>query len=207
MLQSISWGQFIKFTAVLTVGYYAYLGWLFYGRQAMAFLAGKKEKEEAKPLQPVAGGMTGQVGPGGGVGGAAGGKAEVVGAGGQMVPAGAGTAMSRSERPLGGESGTSGGDGGQPTLFRGEQVAAGQSPELFKVMEKVIALLKGVVSQGVANGIQEEELTDHIRQVLTGYHQLKRTPYQVAINNFLIRTCTSNFSLLLDEERLEILWR
>ena len=92
----------------------------------------------------------------------------------------------------------------QPGLFRDED--RGRSPELFNVMEKVIGLLKGVVGQAVAEKLPAEDLLDHFREVLRNYGQLKGTPYQVAINNFLARTCTSNFSLVLDEEKVKALW-
>lgn len=98
-------------------------------------------------------------------------------------------------------------DSGQPTLFKAEGPAPGQSPELFKVTEKVISLLKGVVSQGMVSGTGKEELMDHFRGVLGSYGQLKGTPYEQAINNFLVRTCAANFSFVLDGEMLRRLWR
>ena len=98
-------------------------------------------------------------------------------------------------------------DSGQPTLFKAEGPAAGQSPELFKVMEKAITVLKGVISQGAASGTGKEELTDHIRGVLGSYGQLRGTPYEETINSFLVRTCASNFQFVLDAEGLKRLWR
>jgi hypothetical protein len=98
-------------------------------------------------------------------------------------------------------------DSGQPTLFKAEGPAAGESPELFKVMEKAITVLKGVISQGASSGTGTEELTDHIREVLGGYRQLRGTQYEVAINNFLVRICATNFSLVLDADMLRRLWR
>ena len=78
---------------------------------------------------------------------------------------------------------------------------------LTSVTEKVIAQLKQVVSRGVDEGIDREELMDHIGEVLAGYGQLRQTPFQTAIDNFLIRTCSTNFSLELTEEELSVLWR
>ena len=98
-------------------------------------------------------------------------------------------------------------DSGQPTLFKTDGPAPGQSPELFKVMEKAITLLKGVVSQGAASGTGKEELTDHIREVLGSYRQLRGTQYEEGINSFLVRTCASNFQFVLDAELLKRLWR
>jgi len=95
---------------------------------------------------------------------------------------------------------------GQPGLFRAEPKGQGETPELFKVMEQVIGLLKDVMTQGMALHSTREELTDRIREVLVKYGQLKRTPYQVAVNNYLVRTCGSQFSLALDEAELERLW-
>jgi hypothetical protein len=95
-------------------------------------------------------------------------------------------------------------DGGQATLF--EEREHSESPEMFKVMEKVIGLLKGVVSQAVAERLPVDDLLDHFREVLGNFGQLKGTPYQIAINNFLARTCTSNFSLVLDEDGVGSLW-
>lgn len=95
-------------------------------------------------------------------------------------------------------------DGGQATLFQEREHS--ESPELFKVMEKVIGLLKGVVSQAVAERLPVDDLLDHFREVLGNFGQLKGTPYQIAINNFLARTCTSNFSLVLDEDGVGALW-
>jgi hypothetical protein len=73
-------------------------------------------------------------------------------------------------------------------------------------MEKVIGLLKDLMNQGVAQHPTREELTDWIREVLGKYGQLKRTPYQVAINNYLVRARSSQFSPALDEAELERLW-
>ena len=120
-----------------------------------------------------------------------------------------GNAVGKAAGGNGRDSPLSGGAGetGQVTLFKGEEPGPGQTPELFKVMEKVLTLLKGVVSQAVVAGTNRDELTDHLIEVLSGYHQLKGTPYQEAINNFLVRTCTSNFSFTPDEQELQGLWR
>lgn len=91
-------------------------------------------------------------------------------------------------------------------LFGSKEAEPERTPELFKVMEKVMLLLKGVVSQGAVRRVSREELLDQLAGVLSGYHQLKGTPYQDAVNNFLMRTCSSNFSLLLGENELEVLW-
>src|SRR5580698_160466 len=94
----------------------------------------------------------------------------------------------------------------QGLLFPGNSGQEDRNPELFQVMERVISLLKGLVGRGVAEHWGEAELKDHIYEVLSGYHQLRRTPYEVAINNFIVRTSLSNFSLELDAVTLEGLW-
>jgi hypothetical protein len=94
----------------------------------------------------------------------------------------------------------------QTTLFVADQPGADHTPEMFKVMEAVISQLKSVVSMGVAYRSGEEELKDRIREVLAKFGHLKRTAYQVAVNNYLVRVCSSNFSMVLDEDGLEKLW-
>jgi len=94
----------------------------------------------------------------------------------------------------------------QPRLFGKDDQLPGATPELFKVMEKAIVLLKGVVSQGVSAGIDREELIERIRGVLGNYHQLRDTPYKKAIDNFLVRTCSTNFSLVLEDADVDVLW-
>lgn len=83
---------------------------------------------------------------------------------------------------------------------------AGQSPEMFKVMAAVVAILKDVVAQGVAEKADKEALLTQIADVLSRYGQLKDTPYQGSINSFLARTCASNFSLVLEDGDLAGLW-
>jgi len=103
----------------------------------------------------------------------------------------------------------------QPELFDGRDKGlagletvdhGGQSPELFKVMATVVAILKDVVTQGVAEKITKEQLLTQITDILTRYGQLKDTPYQASINSFLTRTCASNFSLVLEQGELATLW-
>ena len=94
----------------------------------------------------------------------------------------------------------------QVAMFPEASPAGGEDTELFKVMEKVISLLKGVVSDGLTSGIGRDDLLDHLREILGGYRQLRKTPYQEAINNFIDRICSSNFSLQLSAEDLAGLW-
>jgi hypothetical protein len=94
--------------------------------------------------------------------------------------------------------------GGQAALFLGDR--EGETPELFKVMEKVIALLRQLFGEAAATGIRRKELEDRIRTALAGYRQLVKTPYQVSINNFIQRSCTTMFSLLLSDTEIARLW-
>lgn len=96
--------------------------------------------------------------------------------------------------------------GAQAGLFAEEVEGPDRTTEMFKVMDRVISLLKGVVSQAVTEGTERGELMEHIGEVLGEYGQLKGTPYEATINNYLVRTCSSNFSLVLGEEELEVLW-
>ena len=211
MLSGISWKDFFECMAVLLVLYYIYVVAKYYRLEVIGLVTGKRSVEEdaraadtrsgsvvvgpdRKPVGELAvvpvseDANTGQPGAGVGPGGNAVGKA---------------AGSNGRDSPL------SGGAGGtdQVTLFKGEGPGPGQTPELFKVMEKVLTRLKGVVSQAVVAGTNRDELTDHVSEVLSGYRQLKGTPYQEAINNFLVRTCTSNFSFTPDEQELQGLWR
>lgn len=97
------------------------------------------------------------------------------------------------------------GQAGQlPGLSGNDQVQ--QSPEMFKVMAAVVAILKDIVAQGAAEGTDKEQLLTEIADVLSRYGQLKGTPYQGSINSFLARTCASNFSLVLEDPDLAALW-
>lgn len=95
-------------------------------------------------------------------------------------------------------------DGTQTALYA--QEAAGETLELFKVMEKVIILLRQVMTEAAGTGITREEVEARIRSVLAGYRQLRKTPYEEAINQFISRTCATTFSLLLSDAEVEGLW-
>lgn len=116
--------------------------------------------------------------------------------------------MGKKRRPkapdTGGGPAEEGGPG-QGDLF-GDKLSQEQVPELYKVMEKVIGQLKGVMDSAVIYKMNKDELTDHLQAVLGNYRQLKKTPYQVSINNYLTRICASQFSLALDERKLESMW-
>ena len=107
-----------------------------------------------------------------------------------LVPAQPGLFDEQKERLAGWE----GGDQGR------------QSPEMFKVMATVVAILKDMVAQGVAEKIDKEQLLTQTAEILSRFGQLKNTPYQASINSFLTRTCASNFSLVLEQGDLAALW-
>lgn len=193
MFQSITWKVFMDVVAGLTVVYYLYVGVRFYWHEVLEFFAGPGTN----------GGAEVKMGPqvmGGGGGGQAkqSGGAAAVPAGGVAIQGGRAVVGQRFEGTVE--------DSGQATLFKADGPAPGQSPELFKVMEKAITLLKAVISQGAASGMGKEELMDHFRGVLGNYGQLRGTQYEATINSFLVRTCASNFSFVLDGEMLRRLW-
>jgi hypothetical protein len=195
MLHTITWAQFGAVILLGLVIYYGYVLIRYYGRELRAFAQGKKVGSDGKghpghadiishgPLLQGAG--SGSAGSrGAGTGSSAGGPAVQGPAAGQVpVPAGH----------------------GQGTIFPGPGTGD-NTPELFKVMEKAIVLLRQVVAEASAAGVRREELEDRIRTVLSGYRQLVKTPYQVSINNFIARTCTTNFSLMLSDAEIAALW-
>jgi hypothetical protein len=94
----------------------------------------------------------------------------------------------------------------QPVLSEGKDPLQDQSSELLMAKETVIMALREVVSQGKKVSASKEQLLEKIREVLAEYDQLKKTRYQSTVNDFLFRTCSSEYSLLLREEELEALW-
>jgi hypothetical protein len=105
------------------------------------------------------------------------------------------------------ENGPGGVAGEQGTIFPAAVPEGNPAPEMFKVMEKVVLLLRQVISDGVATGVRRDELEHRIRQVLSGYRQLVDTPYQTPINNFIARSCATHFSLPLSDEEVAGLWK
>ena len=86
------------------------------------------------------------------------------------------------------------------------ETAMGETPDLFKVTEKVIMLLRQVVNEAAATGVRRDELEDRMRMLLSGYRQLVKTPYQVSVNNFISRACMTTFSLQLSDREIAELW-
>jgi hypothetical protein len=187
MLQSISWA---RFGAVLFIGlviYYGYVLLRFYGRELRALFGGGEAglngtRQGTEGMKVGSGVVEGAAGIGAAESGTAGGGAS-----------GVGVDQAPQRR-----------DGGQGKIF--PEAAGEETPELFKVMEKVIVLLRQMVNEAAATGVRREELEDRIRILLSGYRQLVKTPYQVSINNFIARTCTTNFSLMLSDREIAGLW-
>lgn len=98
-------------------------------------------------------------------------------------------------------------------LLRGKGPPGGQTVDggaqegvMFKVMEEAIGHLKAITAQGVANRMDAENVLDHMRELLGRYRQLKGTAYEAAVNNFVVRTCSSNFQRAVSDADLKLLW-
>lgn len=176
MLYTITWGDFCSTMLPLLIIYYLFVTLKYYRHELIAVFSGRTEPRKGQVVQAAA------VAP---------------------VPAAGGTITENAPAQPGlfdGQGGAVAGiDSPQGPEERG-------TPEMFKVMEKVVAMLKGVVAQGVEGGIGREELLMQISDVLSRYPHLKGTPYQGAINSFLVRTCSSHFSLVLEDGDLGALW-
>ena len=79
-------------------------------------------------------------------------------------------------------------------------------PEGFRQMEKVVALLQALTVDWSVTTLRREELEEEIGKILAGYRQLRGTQYEVAINNYLERTCKARFALTLTKEDVKRLW-
>jgi hypothetical protein len=219
MLQSISWLQFGSFIFISLVVYYAYVLYRFYGGEVLGLVArwkgggaGVKDEQVRKAdgkVEEVKTGKekeTGKAGKGGsGEGGER--KPDVLVAAEQEAGQGPKRAADKqagaAEQEVGHGSGLSG--EGQGVMFE-EAAAEKPEPEMFKVMEKVVALLRAVLNEGAVTGVRREELEDRIQQVLGKYRHLLRTPYGTAINHFITRACMTQFSLALGKEDVQRLW-
>jgi len=81
------------------------------------------------------------------------------------------------------------------------------SDERFDLMQRAITVIRQVITQGIENRLDRENLLDHIREVLGDYRRLRNTEYAETINNFLIRVCSSELSLEIGEGDLMELWK
>jgi hypothetical protein len=96
--------------------------------------------------------------------------------------------------------------GGQAELF-GKEGGGGEGNEQFQQMQRAIAVVRQVIEQGIENKLDRENLLDHIKEVLGDYRHLRKTEYGETINNYLIRVCSSELSLELDDRELARLWK
>ena len=95
---------------------------------------------------------------------------------------------------------------GQGELFK-KEVPENGDDKLFALMQQAITTIRQLIAQGIENRLDRENLLDHIREVLRDYRQLKDTEYAETINNFLMRVCSSELSLELEEGEVAVLWR
>ncbi len=94
----------------------------------------------------------------------------------------------------------------QVELFeQGEKVAEGN--EMFKAMQHAIGVVRELIAWAVQNKLDRENLLDHLHEALSKYRQLRGTDYAGTINNYLMRVCSSEFSLQLGEAELAELWK
>ena len=202
MLQSISWLQFGSFIFISLVVYYGYVLYRFYGREVQGVLArwkdgragvegGQVEKADRKVVEV---GMAGK-----------GSNSED----GERKAGEPVAAEQKADERVAAEQEVGHGPGlsgeGQGVMFE-EAAAEKPEPEMFKVMEKVVALLRAVLNEGAATGVRREELEDRIQQVLVKYRHLLRTPYARTINHFITRACMTQFSLALTAADMHRLW-
>lgn len=104
------------------------------------------------------------------------------------------------------DGGVAAAESDQAELFeRSDKIAEGN--ELFKAMQHAIEVVRQIVAWAVENKVDRDNLLDHLHEVLSKYRQLKGTDYAGTINNYLIRVCSSEFSLQLGEAELAELWK
>jgi hypothetical protein len=204
MLQSISWLQFGGFIFFSLVVYYGYVLYRFYGQEVLGLVArlkdgraGERGEQVEKADGKVAEVKVGMAGKG------SNGEDGKRKAGEPVAVEQKADERVAAEQEVGHGPGLSG--EGQGVMFE-EAAAEKPEPEMFKVMEKVVALLRAVLNEGAATGVRREELEDRIQQVLVKYRHLLRTPYARTINHFITRACMTQFSLALTAADMHRLW-
>lgn len=94
----------------------------------------------------------------------------------------------------------------QAELFeQGDKVAEGN--EMFKTMQHAIGVVRELIAWAIQNKLDRDNLLDHLHEALSKYRQLRGTDYAGTINNYLVRVCSSEFSLQLGEAELAELWK
>jgi hypothetical protein len=94
----------------------------------------------------------------------------------------------------------------QSELF-GQTDKVAEGNEMFKAMQHAIGVVRQLIAWAVENKLDRENLLDHLHEALSKYRQLRGTDYAGTINNYLVRVCSSEFSLQLGEAELAELWR
>jgi hypothetical protein len=185
MLHTISWLQFVSFLFICLGIYYAYVLIRYYRREVLDFVRrGQKTNSElvregSERLPDENGEQVNKVDQSNSDG-----KKEVQAGQGQEARPG----------------------GKQAEMFAEGRPAANETPEGFRQMEKVIALLQAVSVDWSVTTLRRAELEEEIGKILWANRQLRNTEYEVAINNYLERTCKTRFALTLTEGDLKRLW-
>lgn len=94
----------------------------------------------------------------------------------------------------------------QAELFEQADKAA-EGNEMFKAMQHAIGVVRELIAWAMQNKLDRENLLDHLHEALSKYRQLRGTDYAGTINNYLVRVCSSEFSLQLGEAELAELWK
>jgi hypothetical protein len=76
----------------------------------------------------------------------------------------------------------------------------------FLLTENMVAELRGRIKKAKDDGVETADLLKAIAHVLRHHVELRNTPYGKAINKFIIRECSSNHSVRLDEHEAMRLW-
>jgi hypothetical protein len=93
----------------------------------------------------------------------------------------------------------------QPTTQLQDALAANDAL-LFSSVQQLIDELKIVFQSAVSKQFQQEEILMAIQVKLSSYQQLKGTPFQVAINNFIAQQAQSQCEILLEDAEIKQLW-
>jgi hypothetical protein len=79
-------------------------------------------------------------------------------------------------------------------------------PEDFVLTEQIVAELKRVIKKVMDDEVEREDMLLSIAHVLEPYAHLENTPYEIAINHFIIHECETNYSVHLSEDEVGSLW-
>jgi len=205
MLKGITWGQFSIFILLATGAYYLYVFAVFYKGGA---LGARRRKGEATPgLDTRDEGIgkedsTDEAGmavpekvkelPEGGVKPSA--KLEGTANRGHMLEGKVRLGEMKEEKAK------------QVASSKGKGVAAAQE-DLPQLALKAISTIRQVITQGIENKLDRQNVMDHVGEVLRDYKKLRKTEHAETINNVLVRVCANDLSLELGEKELAELWK